>query len=123
MPLMLHEGVGWDYHNRTHHRSDGQSQVGPVAWSTVTWPPVSFAEEEQGSGKLRKSDLTGNLMQHLNHRGDLGSPIEADPATEISGVCNFPVYPGSPSKADFSQDLFDCNNGVKGYREGLESDS
>lgn len=95
-----------------------------MAQSTVIWPPVSsFAEEEEDSGKLRKSGLAGNLMQHLNHRGDLGSPIEADPATEISGVCNFPVYPGSPPKAEFSQDPSDCNHGVKGSREGLESDS
>lgn len=61
-------------------------------------------------------------MQHLNHRRNLGSPIEADPATEISGTCNFPVYPGSPPKAEFSQDLPDCYDGPKGHREGLELD-
>lgn len=44
------------------------------------------------------------------------------PATEISGTCNFPVYPGSLLKAEFSQDLPDCSNGPKGHREGLELD-
>lgn len=86
----------------------------------ICFPVSSDAEEEQGSGKLRKSGLAGNLMQHLNHRGDLGSPIEADPATEISGTCNFPVYPGSPPKTEFSQDPPGCNIGPKVYREGLK---